>query len=386
MQSDAVLWGRVVGLGALQAAIALCWVVYHLFLPGMLGQFGFSPASASILLVIEGAIGLLLEPINGLISDRLRQQAMRRFLQVLLGSIFAALLFAVLPFAGGSVFAGLVLLWALAMTVFRAPAMALLRRYAVKTELVRASTVLAIMGGLASAFGGLMQGTIAAVGPLFAFALSSVLLVGTAIILRVLDTSAPRLEEPAESREPRPSVGPAALVFALGLFSSLGLRLFLDDFPGFVAEHQMKTIASAVVGGVFLASAITAYPVGSLLARKGPTVGLLVGLGGMALLAGISFVATEPLRVWGLVLLIGTGVGLLFSCSLPFAFGIVPSARVGWAAGLFFGGGALAGAVAALLGSSFAALSPREGMVLSAAMFSAAAICVILGGRYEVKD
>ncbi len=38
-----VLWRQVLGLTAVQGAITLAWVIYRLYLPDLLAQFGWSP-------------------------------------------------------------------------------------------------------------------------------------------------------------------------------------------------------------------------------------------------------------------------------------------------------------------------------------------------------
>ena len=56
-----VLWLQVCGLGMVQGAIALSWVIYNFYLPKLLVQYGFSKSLAISLLVLEYAIDVLKE-------------------------------------------------------------------------------------------------------------------------------------------------------------------------------------------------------------------------------------------------------------------------------------------------------------------------------------
>jgi predicted MFS family arabinose efflux permease len=388
VDEEKVLWAKVGGLSFVQASITLAWVAYHLYLPGMLAQMGMSSSVAGWLLVAEGIIGLLLEPLNGLLSDRFRRKLSARFLQILVGVAFSALLFAAMPFVSGPLFLGIVLAWAMAMTVFRAPAISLLWRYATPQELPRASSLVIAFGGLASAFGGLFQDEVLALGPIPTFLLSSLVLIVAAVVLRALDPTVPGriVEDEPEEANLRPTLAPALLILGLGFFFSLGFAMLRDDFAGYIATHQMVNISKAISGGIFLAVGVTAYASGLISAKRGVNQGLLIGLGSLVPLVGLSFLATEPFLVWSLVVLFGTAIGLVFTNAIPFAFRVVPSGRVGWAVGLYFGGGSLAAALGAFFGSTLKNMDPQKGLIFSAALFSAAAVCAILGGRYLPRD
>ncbi|NJM95436.1 MAG: hypothetical protein HC792_03880 [Acaryochloridaceae cyanobacterium CSU_5_19] len=62
MKSSAVTptttyWQPVLAMALMQGAIILCWIVYRLYIPDLLGQFGFPKSSAVIILAIEGFFG-----------------------------------------------------------------------------------------------------------------------------------------------------------------------------------------------------------------------------------------------------------------------------------------------------------------------------------------
>src|SRR5690349_7222550 len=95
--SSSVLWRRVLGLGALQGAITLGWLIYNLYLPELLGDLGVSAALIATLLVLEGFVGFVMEPLVGFFSDKLHKSLAGRFLWVMGGALLAGALFVAIP-------------------------------------------------------------------------------------------------------------------------------------------------------------------------------------------------------------------------------------------------------------------------------------------------
>ncbi len=136
------------GLALVQGAIALTWVIYNLYLVALLTQFGFPASLATGLLVLENILAALIEPLMGNFSDGLQHRMGTRFPVIALGMIVASACFlgipAVLVFAGPSglmrwVLPSVLVAWAIAMTLFRSPALSLLGRYAFRTQLPQAA-------------------------------------------------------------------------------------------------------------------------------------------------------------------------------------------------------------------------------------------------------
>ena len=190
--SQSVLWAQVWGLATVQGAISLMWVIYNLYLVDLLGEFGFPRSLATVLLIIENLLAMVMEPLMGSLSDRVQQWVGSRFPLVSLGVILAAGIFVCLPiiaFSGVAALRSLLPLmlvaWALAMTVFRSPAMSLLSRYAFGTKLPQAASILTLVGGVAGSMGPLASTIILGWGPLVAFTLGSGVLLFAAIVLRL---------------------------------------------------------------------------------------------------------------------------------------------------------------------------------------------------------
>ncbi|MEO1134943.1 MAG: MFS transporter, partial [Cyanobacteria bacterium J06639_1] len=139
MAGKRILWVQVWGLAAIQGAISLTWVIYNLYLPDLLTQFGFAASLAGVLLVIENILAAVMEPLMGSLSDRVQRFVTTSFPFITVGLVAASFFFIAIP---GTVtfinpvglMRGLLLVvlvsWAIAMTIFRSPAMSLLGRYA----------------------------------------------------------------------------------------------------------------------------------------------------------------------------------------------------------------------------------------------------------------
>src|SRR5215469_11754608 len=191
-------WGPVLALAGLHAAVSVAWVAYNLYLVELLTRAGFDTYLATVLLTVEGLLGGLLEPLTGALSDRARSGMFRRFFLVMGGVLVSALLFLALPLAAvgarpgpATLVAALLIAWALAMAVFRAPALSLLGRHARPETLPLAASVLTGAAALVGAAAPPVRGWLLSLGPGPTFAAASAGLVLTALVVRALERRAP---------------------------------------------------------------------------------------------------------------------------------------------------------------------------------------------------
>lgn len=405
-RSAPVLWGQVCGLATVQGAISLAWVIYNLYLGKLLTDLGFAPGLATGLLILENILAVAMEPLMGSFSDRMQQRIGTRFPLISLGVILSAGCFLVLPTV---VFWGqgpllrwllptLLVAWALAMTVFRSPALSLLGRYAIGSQLPQAASVLTLVGGLAAAMGPLANQFILGLGPMVAFTLGSgVLLLATAALRwagpnasvttaqeaggagGAGDIEAGEVDTVAEAGLPW---GNLALIFGAGAAITLGFRLVLGLLPRVLTDQVPTANPAWVMGALFLSLAATALPAGRLGRRLGNRRAMVLGLATMVLVA-IAMAAIHSMALGlGLAIAFGAAYSLVANGTLPFALTMVPPHRAGLGTGLFFGGGALAASVFGLV------FNPLPGVGWSslwgALAFLLAGICVTSTTRQSV--
>lgn len=386
-----ILWLQVWGLALVQGAIALAWVIYNLYLVDLLTRLGFPAALALGLLILENGLAMVVEPLMGSLSDRLVRQMGSRFPLIGVGVLLAAGLFLGIPLVAVAGWSGLrwllpvlLILWALAMTVFRSPALSLLGQYAFATQLPQAAGILTLVGGLAGAAGPLAGSFILGLGPLTAFGLGSIILLLAAIVLRQVhpDQSLFASEVHLNGKRRQQPLSPLrlALVFAAGAGVTLGFRLMMQLFPAVLSGRFPDAPTGGVIGLLFLTLAMTAIPAGTLASRWGNASAMAGGLVGMALFCGLSGVI--PSLGMGVVIAIafGAAFSLVSNGTIPFALSMVPKAKHGLGTGLYFGGAAFASSVFGLI------VRPLEGQIfwmslLGALAFLAAAGCVMVGGK-----
>lgn len=347
-----VLWPQVIGLGLVQSAMTLTWIIYNLYLKKLLVDFGFSAELATTVLVVENVLAIALEPLMGSFSDRARIWVGTRFPFIAGGTILAALCFLAIPtvvFLGNStpqirlVLPATMVAWAVAMTVFRSPALSLLGKYAAVGDLPKAAAVLTLFGALTSILRPLAKEFILNLGALAAFAIGSAVLLIAVGYLRWLDS-----RHPLETQEERTSrwqdlswVG-LGLIVGCGVGMTLGFRVMLANFSKIVATQTIDANLNLIIGTMFLVLALTAMPAGIVAKRIGYKFGLMGGLVALAILLAIAPGVNSSIAAMGLAIALGAAYSFAANGTIPFALSLVPSDKGGFGIGLYFGGSALA--------------------------------------------
>ena len=384
------MWAQVCGLALVQGAIALTWVIYNLYLVQLLESFGFPKPLATGLLVIENLLAMVMEPLMGSFSDRLQHQMGTRFPLISLGIVASAGCFLAIPvvvLGGGAsvtrwVLPLMLVAWALAMTVFRSPAMSLLGRYAFRTQLPLAAGILTLVGGLAGAMGPLASQFILGLGPMAAFGIGSGVLIVAALTLGVVG--------PSSGVESAGTTGNAWVlpwgrllwVFGTGVGVTLGFRLIMGTFPMVLKAQVPESNPATVMGTIFITLALTAIPSGALAVRLGNRRAMMLGLGGMALVCAAVIAIHSTAMGMVLAALFGGSFSLVSNGTIPFALSMVPTEKAGLGTGIYFSGGALASSLFGALFGGALALTPAVGAGLGSGAFLLAALCVgISAGR-----
>ncbi len=135
-------WYKIIGLSALQGAISLTWLIYNIYLPKLLISAGFPAGLAISIIILENIIAIILEPLFGTLSDRAYRWIATKFGLVSLGVILTSVISVLIPTivvfwdvfkAISWILPGMIIAWAMVMTVFRTPAISLIGRYAMVT-------------------------------------------------------------------------------------------------------------------------------------------------------------------------------------------------------------------------------------------------------------
>jgi Na+/melibiose symporter-like transporter len=398
--SSRVLWLQVWGLAAVQGAIALTWVIYNLYLLKLLTQFGFPKEFATGVLVLENILAAVMEPLMGGFSDRAQRWVGTRFPFISVGIILSSALFIAIPAfvafnapttAMRWVLPVLLVSWALAMTVFRSPALSLLGRYAFGTNLPQAASILTLVGGLAGAMGPLANQFILNLGPVFTFSIGSFTLLVAATALRMVNPDR-SVQQPISASAPSSqlssswrqiSLARLALVFGAGVGVALGFRLMMQVFPRILDTQVPGANKGLILGGIFIALALTAIPAGTLATRLGNRQAMIFGLAAMAGFTALMVLTRNGVLASAIAIALGAAFSLVSNGTIPFALSMVPPDKAGLGTGIYFSGGAVASSVFGTLFSQPQSLSPFVGALLGALAFLAAGIFVASSNKLE---
>jgi MFS family permease len=337
-------WSRIVGLSALQGAISLTWLIYNIYLPKLLISYGFSPKLAVLVLIIENAMAVLLEPFFGSLSDRAYRWLATKFGMIAFGVILTVIITGLIPLVVifGNVFSAItwflpivLIAWAMAMTVFRAPAVSLIGRYASTSELPIAMSFLTVVSTVIGALKPISQNFILSIGAPFAFTIASiVLLVGTG----VLEYFDPGVKEnlPVTKRQPI-ALSKVGLLMVMGVGIAWSSRCLLETLPKMLKLQFPQLDPVILMVFISFAIAISALPAGVFATKHGNHRVMLLGIGATLIgLIGMFLLQTPITLTIAIILFIGC-FSWVTNGAVPLAISIFPADRSGLAVGLYVG-------------------------------------------------
>ncbi|MBD2188679.1 MFS transporter [Pseudanabaena mucicola] len=402
--SNQVRWLQVWSLASVQGAMSLTWIAYGIYLPKFIEQvFGY-PASqaqqfAALILVIESAIAVIVEPLFGGLSDRWQRWYSSRMPFIVGATIAATALFIGLPCAvifGGAneitriLLLSLAILWAIVMSSFRSPVMCLLGSFAGATQLPMAGSVLTLVGGFVGSIRPLATKFILDLGAPATFAIASITLLAAVASLRTAMIYIPKKLNPdLEQDEPLPIsdfVSHLAIVMFVGAAIGLGIRLLMgdvvprtlrSDITGFTGLPFEVLMGAALISQALLA--LVTGPISKLINNKHL---MIISLGGLAAGLGLLSAGYGAVPAMIILLLMLTCLSAVNNGMVAFALTMAPKQLSGLTVGMFFGG--LSGAIAMfgyLVPKSAEMLSTPNAILLTAIAFLAAGLGIALGDR-----
>jgi hypothetical protein len=339
-------WQPVLAMALMQGAIVLCWIVYRMYIPDLLGQFGFPKDSSVVILAIEGFLAVLIEPMFGSLSDRQKTLWGLKGPFVTIGVLLSAGLLLILPsivLLGNPdslirwLFVALVILWAMAMAMFRSPMLARLGEFACQRDWPYAASVLTLVGTLAGTLAlPASKQIVKGLGAGPAFAISSIILLLSATLLNRSQTTQVRLPD-ITADEQQPTAKNLFLVALTGCTITMGVIL-TQQLIGLVGKAQTPMLMTLFL----VVQLVTVLPIGLAAKRWGNLQTMLGGLGLLAI--GFSMLILPGIHAVA-VLFLGVGMSCVGVGTIPFALSMVPLSRGGLGIGFYFGGAALAGAL-----------------------------------------
>ena len=388
-----ILWRQVGGVAALQAAITLTWMLYRLYLPQLLAGFGFAGFDRGIT-ILEDSLAITIEPFAGWLSDKQRHWMGTRFPLIVVGTILSSVLFIAIPaiFIFGNPVSPLrwmlpvvIVAWSMAMAMFRSPAVSLLGQYATQTQLPQAMSLLVFVGGLAGAARPLSGDFILNLGPAFAFAIGSFVLLGAVAFLRSVNPDAALSELPPDTAiSERVSITALGLVAVTGMAVAWGSRAMGERILPHVFQTQIAGVDSKLLmAGFSLALAFASMLAGVIAVRWGNQRTLLGGLVATAVLLLIMVFSQGFVMVAATVLAVIFTNSLIITAVVPFALSLVPPRRGGLGVGFYFGGFSLGMTFYSVVFVAPKVVPAVTTAIVGAIAFLVAGVCVVAGDRLK---
>ncbi|SRR5579883_149467 len=381
--SHRILWLQVGGLATIQGTITLCWVIYNVYLPQLLVEIGFPRDLAIGLVVFENALAVVMEPLMGGLSDRVKYWTASRFPFIFAGVILSSTLFIVIPSivtflplseAKRVIFLFIVVSWALAMTVFRSPAIALLGIYAAKPELPLAASLLTLAAGIVNAFRPMSNHFLLSLGAVFTFSVGSFVLLSAAFVLRFVNPPDKLINTTVEtSNQAEKLLQALALLLGTGFGIAWASRLLMDVLGKLLKIEINTDHIDTIMFVINIALAFAALPAGVFASKIGNRKAMLGGICAISILIVCMLFAGAKLP---LVVMSVAAFSLIINGVIPFALSLVSSKRAGLAIGMYFGGAALAGCLLPTLLPGLANIPPIFEVFLSTIAFLIAGGCV----------
>jgi hypothetical protein len=388
-----IQWLTVIAIALVQGSISVAWIVYRLYLPQLFTQWGLLEGLAATIIIIEGFLGILIEPLFGSLSDRQQRWLGTRFPLISLGVILASAFFLAIPtivifgqpqLLGKWLLPAIAIAWALAMTMFRSPVVALLAMSAPLAQIPLAISLSTAITGLIGAFRPIINKSILNLGEIFAFSLASFVILGSVAFLRqfqpikspqpeqnrpesILDkdikfTGEDR-QEARGNRQQRTVKGEdrqeargnrqqrtvknssydlvksifkdlnwskIELIITLALGMAWGSRLLMGNVTKAVNNPNGMIIIGIIV-------AIAALPIGFLTLKIGNTSAMLKGTIGAIIMVFLLNIALNPISLALALIILPFALNFLLNGTLPLIMTLMPSHQIGLGIGVYFG-------------------------------------------------
>lgn len=388
-----ILWRQVGGVATLQGAITLTWMLYRLYLPQLLAGFGFAGFDRGIT-ILEDSLAIMIEPLAGWLSDKQRHWMGTRFPLIVVGTILSSVLFIAIPaiFIFGNPVSPLrwmlpvvIVAWSIAMAMFRSPAVSLLGQYATQTKLPQAMSLLVLVGGLVGAARPVAGDFILNLGPAFAFAIGSFVLLGAVAFLRSVNPDAALSELPPDTAiSERVSITALGLVAVTGMAVAWGSRGMGERILPHVFQTQIAGVDSKLLmAGFSLALAFASLLAGVIAVRWGNQRTLLGGLVATAVLLLVMVFSQGFVMVAATVLAVIFTNSLIITAVVPFTLSMVPPPRGGLGVGFYFGGFSLGMTFYSVVFVAPKVVPAVTTAIVGAIAFLLAGVCVVAGDRLK---
>lgn len=361
-------------------------------MPLLLGQFISSSGLRGVVMGVDNVLALVLMPIIGAWSDRLDGPLGKRLPFLLIGMPLTGLLFAALPFADSTLYMLLAvdIVFLLAITMFRAPLIALMPDHVPPEGRSAANGIITLMGATGGAIALLLLAPLFDHAEWLPFAIAGLIVLLSLFVVMIASDRRPRFVEQGVIQEEAPVLGgllndlKELLGRRRGGAGVLLLAVFACFFGYSALEAQFSTYATqtlgltggragTAIGAASLAFVAMAVPAGRLTKRFASANVMRFGAVLMALAALVAASVEDPTSLPLVLAIGGAAWALVMVPAYPLVVNQGGPSQTGFYTGMYylFGSGAsIAGP--ALVGSLMDIFGNQS-------LFVALAIAMLIG-------
>jgi len=318
-QENTFSYSKIFVIGSGFLALMLVWTFYNAYMPLILGEYIESKALRGAIMGLDNLLAVLLIPFIGAWSDKVDTRIGNRLPFIVIGMPLSALFFILIPYGAATTFWLLILvdmIFLLAMTIFRAPVIALMPDSTPIEKRSTANGVINFMGGVGAIIALFGLSSLYGMDRTYPFLVAGLLLLLTFILLFfTVDRNPPHagnstdeLDEVKASHSffegliqlKKPEFrGHLFILFAIFLYF-IGYTGVEALFTVYAVEHlnMSESAAGFTLGFFSLAFVLFAIPAGLLGSKWGKTPIMLIGL----ILQPIIFISIPLLPLLSLLL------------------------------------------------------------------------------------
>lgn len=389
--------------------ISLAWTIYNSYVPVFLSGLIESSTVVGIIMTTDNLFGILFQPFFGRLSDRTKNRFGRRMPFLLVGIPLSALFFFFIPWYDrlGAVVPGMdmsivfimisVILMNFFMSVYRAPAVALMPDAIPSHLRSRANGIIVAIGGIGTVIALTLGGSLYKQGKTYPFMLGSCLMLLALIVLvlfyREPETpySADPVEENRQEGEAIPGKEKGKTALARPSLICMLFAIFFW-FCGFEAINAFFTLfckerfgmnpgdATQMMAPMVLTFMVCSYPGGVLSGKIGRKAALILG-NALVVAAFLGIILISGYTSTTISLLIcGIGWALINANAYPAVAQMAPAGQTGRYTGYYYAFTFAASIASPILYGLVADLANSHAWLFlySGVMFSAALLFMFL--------
>ncbi|MFA9457055.1 MFS transporter [Halalkalibacter sp. AB-rgal2] len=296
---------KIAAIGSGFFALTMIWTFYNAYMPLILGNFIESRAIRGAIMGLDNLLAVLLIPLIGSWSDRLQSPLGNRLPFIIVGMPIAAIFFILIPYSATVTLWLLLIIdiiFLLAMTIYRAPVIALMPDHTHPSKRSTANGVINLMGGIGAIIALFVLSNLFVINRAFPFIVAGIFLILSFILLYYIVDRKPAysnrsndsLEETQASLSFTHSLlklkekqyrGQLLILIAIFLYF-IGYSGMEAQFTVYAVEYLQldENVAGMTLGFFSLSFVLFAIPAGILGSKLGKAPTMFIGLIALPLL------------------------------------------------------------------------------------------------------